>query len=116
MKFPLILNFGQFRSILWNVPGISNREDEVQKNSQQQTERPLSAQKFDGPQNERQQAVVEAFNHAWSAYKKYAWGQDELLPVSKSHNTWFGIGLTLIDALDTMYIMGLKEGKRTLCR
>lgn len=64
-----------------------------------------------GPQNEQQKAVVGAFQHAWKAYKKYAWGQDELLPMSRTHHTWFGVGLTLIDSLDTMYIMGLKEGK-----
>ena len=63
-----------------------------------------------GPTNDRQRAVVGAFKHAWSAYKKYAWGYDMLLPVSKSYETWFGLGLTLIDSLDTMYIMGLKDG------
>jgi mannosyl-oligosaccharide alpha-1,2-mannosidase len=70
---------------------------------------------FPGPQNSRQQAVVEAFKHSWRAYKKYAWGHDELKPVSKSFGEWFGVGLTLIDALDTMYIMGLKEGENGVC-
>ena len=64
-----------------------------------------------GPTNDRQRAVVEAYQHAWAAYKKYAWGKDELLPVSKSYGTWFGVGLTLVDSLDTMYIMGLKDGE-----
>ncbi len=66
---------------------------------------------FSGPQNKQQQAVVDAFKHAWTAYKKYAWGQDELKPLSKTHGTWFGVGLTLVDSLDTMYIMGLKTGE-----
>ncbi|XP_057579268.1 endoplasmic reticulum mannosyl-oligosaccharide 1,2-alpha-mannosidase isoform X1 [Hippopotamus amphibius kiboko] len=60
-------------------------------------------------QNERQQAVVEAFRHAWAGYRKFAWGHDELKPVSKSFSEWFGLGLTLIDALDTMWILGLKK-------
>lgn len=57
----------------------------------------------------RQEAVVKAFNHAWKAYRKYAWGKDELKPVSKSSNQWFKLGLTLIDSLDTMWLMGLSK-------
>ena len=72
---------------------------------------PVPTEHISGPTNKKQKAVVAAFRHAWAAYKKYAWGKDELLPESKSYGTWFGVGLTLIDALDTMYIMGLKEGK-----
>lgn len=53
--------------------------------------------------------MVDAFMHAWTAYKKYAWGQDELLPISKTSSTWFDLGLTIVDSLDTIYIMNLKE-------
>lgn len=59
---------------------------------------------------ERLEAVRDAFRHAWKAYKDYAWGHDELKPISKSFGEWFGLGLTLIDSLDTMWILGLKEG------
>ena len=59
---------------------------------------------------ERQEQVVEAFKHAWKAYKMYAWGHDEFHPVSKKATEWFGTGLTLVDSLDTMIIMGLREG------
>ena len=65
--------------------------------------------KFKGPQNERQRAVVAAFQHAWQGYRTYAWGNDHLKPISKSFQTWFGLGLTLIDSLDTMLVMNLKE-------
>jgi len=58
---------------------------------------------------ERQKAVVTAFKHAWKGYKDYAWGYDELKPLSKSHSTWFNLGLTLIDSLDTMWLMGLEK-------
>uniref|UniRef100_A0A1B6E7L9 alpha-1,2-Mannosidase n=2 Tax=Clastoptera arizonana TaxID=38151 RepID=A0A1B6E7L9_9HEMI len=64
---------------------------------------------FAPPGNERQVAVVEAFQHAWTGYKKYAWGHDHLKPISQSHNDWFGLGLSIIDGIDTMYIMGLKD-------
>lgn len=59
----------------------------------------------------RLEAVREAFRHAWKGYKDFAWGHDELKPVSKSYTEWFGLGLTLIDALDTMWILGLKKGE-----
>uniref|UniRef100_A0A673IF73 alpha-1,2-Mannosidase n=1 Tax=Sinocyclocheilus rhinocerous TaxID=307959 RepID=A0A673IF73_9TELE len=57
----------------------------------------------------RLEAVREAFRHAWKGYKNFAWGHDELKPISNSYGEWFGLGLTLIDALDTMWILGLKE-------
>ena len=52
---------------------------------------------------------MEAFKHAWTNYRSYAWGHDHLRPISKSAQNWFGLGLTLIDSLDTMFIMNLKE-------
>lgn len=61
----------------------------------------------------RQEAVRDAFRHAWKGYREYAWGHDELRPLSKSYSEWFGLGLTLIDALDTMWILELKEGSVT---
>ncbi len=64
---------------------------------------------FKGPQNEKQKAVVSAFQHAWKGYRRHAWGHDHLRPLSKRHQNWFGLGLTIVDALDTMYIMGLTK-------
>ncbi|KAF0031196.1 hypothetical protein F2P81_015751 [Scophthalmus maximus] len=58
---------------------------------------------------DRLEAVRDAFRHAWKGYKDHAWGHDELKPISKSFGEWFGLGLTLIDSLDTMWILGLKE-------
>lgn len=52
--------------------------------------------------------------HAWRGYKTYAWGKNELRPVSKRGHTAgiFGrqdMGATIVDALDTLYIMGCME-------
>ncbi|KAK9734146.1 hypothetical protein RND81_04G118200 [Saponaria officinalis] len=59
---------------------------------------------------ERRQKVKEAMIHAWSSYEKYAWGQDELQPQTRNGiNSFGGLGATLIDSLDTLYIMGLDE-------
>ncbi|KAH8382496.1 hypothetical protein KR009_003891 [Drosophila setifemur] len=66
-------------------------------------------QHFHGASNERQSAVVAAFKHSWTGYKKYAWGHDNLKPISQYSHEWFGLGLTIVDALDTMYIMGLDD-------
>lgn len=41
---------------------------------------------FAGPQNERQRAVVVAFEHAWDGYKRFAWGHDNVRPTSKNFN------------------------------
>uniref|UniRef100_A0A2N9J5A0 alpha-1,2-Mannosidase n=1 Tax=Fagus sylvatica TaxID=28930 RepID=A0A2N9J5A0_FAGSY len=59
---------------------------------------------------QRRQKVKEAMLHAWGSYEKYAWGQDELQPQSKNGvDSFGGLGATLIDSLDTLYIMGLEE-------
>ncbi|KAL2153523.1 hypothetical protein VTH82DRAFT_4678 [Thermothelomyces myriococcoides] len=55
---------------------------------------------------ERQEAVRAVFHKAWLSYRELAWGADELAPVSGGTKNHFGgWGATLIDALDTMYIM-----------
>jgi mannosyl-oligosaccharide alpha-1,2-mannosidase len=59
--------------------------------------------------HEKRALVVEAFKHAWEGYKNNSWGMDELMPVSgKSKNPFSGWGATLVDSLDTMWIMGLR--------
>jgi mannosidase alpha-like ER degradation enhancer 2 len=55
--------------------------------------------------------VRSEFLHAWNGYKKYAWGHDDLKPLSKTHHDWYEqpLLMTPVDALDTMIIMGLKD-------
>jgi hypothetical protein len=55
--------------------------------------------------------VRTEFLHAWTAYKTYAWAHDELKPVSRSYADWYSVPLymSVLDALDTMILMGLKE-------
>ncbi|KAM0716750.1 hypothetical protein Q7P37_008195 [Cladosporium fusiforme] len=55
-------------------------------------------------------AVKEAFSHSWDGYKRNAWMQDEVAPLSGVSNNGFGgWGATLVDSLDTLWIMGLKK-------
>jgi mannosidase alpha-like ER degradation enhancer 2 len=55
--------------------------------------------------------VKAEFLHAWNGYKKYAWGHDDLKPLSKSHHDWYAepLLMTPVDALDTMILMGLND-------
>ena len=59
--------------------------------------------------SKHQKAVVDMFKHAWRGYKQHAWGKDELRPLSKGCTSSFGLGLTIVDSLDTMWLMGLTE-------
>lgn len=59
---------------------------------------------------DKQQKVREAFIHAWSGYKKFAMGYDELMPISKRGIDGLGgLGATVVDALDTAMIMGIED-------
>lgn len=54
--------------------------------------------------------IKAAFLVSWNGYKNKAWTQDELTPVSGSYrNPFCGWAATLVDSLDTLWIMGLKE-------
>jgi len=64
----------------------------------------------------RRAAVVAAMRHSWAGYRRYAWGRDELRPLSKGYTNWDcsasscrSLGLTMIDGLDTLWVMGLKK-------
>jgi Highly conserved protein containing a thioredoxin domain len=55
--------------------------------------------------------VRRQFLDSWNAYKRFAWGHDELKPLSKTYHDWYGTSLdmTPVDALDTMVLMGLTD-------
>uniref|UniRef100_A0A8C5U0B1 alpha-1,2-Mannosidase n=11 Tax=Neoaves TaxID=3078114 RepID=A0A8C5U0B1_9PASS len=63
---------------------------------------------------EKRNKVKEMMKHAWDNYRQYGWGHNELKPIArKGHSTnIFGnsqMGATIVDALDTLYIMGLHD-------
>ncbi|KAF7537644.1 hypothetical protein G7054_g3499 [Neopestalotiopsis clavispora] len=59
---------------------------------------------------DRRTAVKDAFVKSWDSYKASAWMYDELRPTSGGGiNTLGGWAATLVDALDTMWIMDLKD-------
>eukprot|EP00887_Chlorella_sp_A99_P007757 scaffold20.g7757.t1 len=64
----------------------------------------------------RAEAVRDAMRHAWGGYYKYAFGADELMPTSKQPKASIlggvgvkGMGVTIVDALSTLKVMGLEE-------
>jgi mannosidase alpha-like ER degradation enhancer 2 len=65
-------------------------------------------QKIDKKQMAAQ--VKSEFLHAWNGYKKYAWGHDDLKPLSKTYKDWYGetLLMTPVDSLDTLYLLGFK--------
>ena len=68
-----------------------------------------SKQKVDKKQLAAQ--VKSEFLHAWNGYKKYAWGHDDLKPLSKSYKDWYAESLlmTPVDSLDSLYLLGFKQ-------
>ncbi|KAI9999959.1 hypothetical protein NQD34_011802 [Periophthalmus magnuspinnatus] len=63
--------------------------------------------------NDRREKVKEMMKFAWDNYKRYAWGKNELRPLTRNGhigNMFGGLrGASIIDSLDTLYIMGLME-------
>ncbi|GJN01826.1 hypothetical protein PR202_ga19127 [Eleusine coracana subsp. coracana] len=96
---------------------INRLHDQLRKAGVHLEENPLSDKistqnvfEIDPINDERREKVKEAMLHAWNSYVKYAWGMDELQPQSKKGiNSFGGLGATLVDSLDTLYIMGLKD-------
>jgi mannosidase alpha-like ER degradation enhancer 2 len=61
--------------------------------------------------NEMMEKVREGCQHAWQGYKQYAWGFDDLRPLTKTGHNWYKVPLlmTPVDAFDTFIILGLKD-------
>ncbi|KAJ8676687.1 hypothetical protein QAD02_012474, partial [Eretmocerus hayati] len=69
---------------------------------------------LDDVTHQRREKVKEMMKHGWDNYVRFAWGKNELRPVSgKAHSaSVFGsthMGATIVDGLDTLYIMGFHE-------
>ena len=58
----------------------------------------------------RREAVKASFRRSWASYRKHAWTHDEIAPVTGTKKDRFGgWGATLVDGLDTLWIMGMKD-------
>lgn len=66
--------------------------------------------KSDDVARSRRAFVKGAMQFAWGGYEAHAFGYDELLPQSGTGSQgWGSQGITLVDSLDTLWLMGMKE-------
>lgn len=50
----------------------------------------------------------QMMKHAWDGYRKFAWGEDELIPIARAAGGMLGphsLLVTIVDSLDTLMIM-----------
>ena len=57
----------------------------------------------------RRDAVRRAMQHAWRGYEAFAWGLDELDTSSQTGEASYRMALTMVDSLDTLFILGLED-------
>lgn len=61
-------------------------------------------------QERRRLEVKRVFEKAWKSYKSQAWMKDALKPISGRYKDQFsGWAATLVDSLDSLWILGLRE-------
>jgi len=53
--------------------------------------------------------VREAAKHAWKGYRDRAWGHDQVHPKSGRPDQWYGLGLSIIEWLDTLWLLGMQS-------
>ncbi|KAJ9439778.1 alpha-1,2-Mannosidase [Diplonema papillatum] len=59
---------------------------------------------------EKRSEIKDMFLHAWKGYREKAWGHDELTPVDGHYSDhWGGWGITLVDSLDSLVLLDLKD-------
>ena len=79
-----------------SIPAIQHAFTDESSNSKIERER-------------KRAAVKDAFVHAWNGYTDRAWMHDELRPVTGgSRDPFAGWAATLVDSLDTLWMMGMK--------
>ncbi|KAH8727553.1 glycoside hydrolase [Phaeosphaeriaceae sp. PMI808] len=61
-------------------------------------------------QEQRRLQVKRVFGRSWASYKQQAWMKDALKPISGEYVDQFsGWAATLVDSLDTLWMMGLRD-------
>lgn len=70
----------------------------------QATEEELRAETFE----KGAKLAKSMMRHAWDGYRKYAWGEDELVPIARGAAGMLGphsLMVTIVDSLDTLMLM-----------
>lgn len=112
-KLTLLLVLGLL--VLYLQIVITERQQYVQAAiKRRQPTKSLQNQQLDDPEYEPGKLLIKSMlQHAWSSYRRHAWGSDELSPLSKEAASFFSsshtLALTMVDSLDTLLICGLHE-------
>jgi len=109
-----VINFPHFGSSKLDIenykPAGGGRYPEWALGDTPYASTPSIKKKSDALARERRVAIKNAMVFAWGGYKKNAFGCDELKPVTgKCNHQVNAIGTTLVDSLDTLWLMGLRE-------
>lgn len=61
-------------------------------------------------------SIKQEFVKAWDTYRRYAWGHDELKPLTRQYTNWYEEPLRIspIDAYSTIKLMGLQKQSREI--
>ncbi|KAL1527655.1 hypothetical protein AB1Y20_009041 [Prymnesium parvum] len=86
----------------WPLPWLPPRDVYFKKGSAESNATELDAE-------HKREQVRGVMRRAWNAYREHAWGADEIKPVSNKSHNWLNLGATLVDCLDNLWIMGLKD-------
>ncbi|KAF2266877.1 seven-hairpin glycosidase [Lojkania enalia] len=71
---------------------------------------PTEPQNVADVQEKRRLEVKKVFEKSWKGYKEHAWMKDALKPLSgRSVDQFSGWAATLVDSLDTLWMLGLRE-------
>ncbi|KAH7722125.1 Protein MANS-2 a [Aphelenchoides avenae] len=92
----------------------TEEKDEKPPVEQQVVVEPPKPSADDEENAQRREKIKEMMRFAWSGYRNYSWGANELKPISKTSHSQsiFGgadMAATIVDAADTLWIMGLKD-------
>ena len=58
---------------------------------------------------DKQRAIAGMIAWAWKGYAEFAFGSDDLRPLSRTGHQWVHLGATIVDSLDTLLIAGLSR-------
>jgi len=58
---------------------------------------------------EKRNAIRNTFIKAYNDYDKHCHGEDELTPMGARCQNWLSLGISIVDSVDTMYLMGLND-------
>lgn len=101
-----------FEKVRGDVNNVDEKNDAENDNIENENESVNHKSKKTMSVLEKRDYIKKMTLFGWSNYEKFAWGENELKPISKrGHSAGiFGsrtkLGATIVDGLDTLYLMG----------